>query len=110
MVDRVRVTVSVDPETLAAFVEMAEIGRTSLAKCIGDWLEDTCDAARLTVRKMQELRTFPDHLLETAAMQIGAERELFARRKLVDEARAGEAEAPSSNTGLNSLEKGRRVA
>lgn len=44
MSDRIRLTISVEPEVHAIFSKMAEASGMSLGKCMGDWLADTAEA------------------------------------------------------------------
>lgn len=118
MSDRIRLTISVDPEVHAIFSKMAEASGVSLGKCMGDWLADTAEGAQFVAMKMEEARKAPKTVMrEFQAMARGLVEEVDAQ---VDEirkralrgdsgaARAGERRAaggllspspPSSNTG-----------
>lgn len=57
--ERIRFTITVEPEVHAAFQEMAEAGGQSLSRAVGDWLRDTTAASRFVAQKMRELRLSP---------------------------------------------------
>lgn len=59
MTDRIRTTISLDPEVHAIFVRMADAAGTSVSRCMGDWLADTADGAQFVALKMQEARQAP---------------------------------------------------
>ena len=81
--DRVRFTISVEPEVHAAFVEMAEAAGQSLSRAVGDWLRDTSAASRFVAKKMRELRMSPAAALrELAAFE---EKGLVLTRDLADQ-------------------------
>lgn len=72
MGDRIRLTISVTPETHAVFQRMAEAGGMSLGKCMGDWLEDTAEGAEFVALKMVEARQAPKTVMrEFQAMAHG---------------------------------------
>jgi hypothetical protein len=57
--ERVRFTISVEPEVHEAFADLAFAGGVSLSRCIGDWLRDTAEAAQITTIKLNEIRKTP---------------------------------------------------
>jgi hypothetical protein len=116
--ERIRTTVSIEPEVLAVFRKMADTSGLSLSRCLGEWLADTAEGAQLVAQKMQEARRAPVTVMrEVQAMLHGAHEEagvvlaeLRARKLGPDgpQARRPEKPAPSSNTGLKSPQKGKR--
>jgi hypothetical protein len=56
MPKRVRTTISLTPEAHAIFKRMADAANMSLARCMGDWLADTSEAALLITVKIEEAR------------------------------------------------------
>jgi hypothetical protein len=119
--ERVRTTISVDPEVLEVFRQMAEAAGVSVSRCMGDWLADTVDSAQLVAQKMQEARRAPAKVMrEMQAMLHGAHEEAGDVLNLIragvglpaggagrPTGRPGGPAAPSSNTGRNSP-KGRK--
>lgn len=70
--ERIRLTVSITPETHATFSKIAEVSGTSLGRCIGDWLADTGEGAQFVLSKMQEARSAPKRVMrELHAMALG---------------------------------------
>ena len=124
--ERVRTTISLDPEVHEVFRRMAEASGVSISRCMGDWLADTIDAAQLATNKLVEIRRSPERVIhdfnsllasEALAIMQGKGSSPIDMRKLGDLARgrpaadsasagpppAGRAPtAPSSNTGLKS--------
>lgn len=124
--DRIRTTISLDPEVYAIFVTMAEAVGTSVSRCMGDWLADTAEGAQFVAIKMQEARRAPKKVMrEMQAMSLGLveveeqvrairEKSLAGTRQTRAELRlagAGQAVAaakpPSSPTGVKSPSKGK---
>lgn len=117
MTDRIRLTVSITPETHEVFSSMAEAAGISLGRCIGDWLADTSEGAVLVSQQMQRARRAPVTVMrEMQAALHGAHGEATA---LLDDFRAGRAPgtaarsaavpggpAPSGNTGRKSPGRG----
>jgi hypothetical protein len=114
MTDRVRTTISLDPEVHSIFVRMAEAAGTSVSRCMGDWLADTAEGAQFVALKMQEARRAPKAVMrEFQALSRGLVEEVDAiaqkyrseglRRIGAGRAEPTRAEArtspPSSNTG-----------
>lgn len=122
MSDRIRLTISVSPEVHAIFSRMAEVAGVSLGKCMGDWLADTSEGAEFVAQKMEDARKAPrvvmremqafargfvdevDSVAEAMRRPAGA----AARQRGAPAGRRSA--APSSNTGLNPPQKGRRQA
>jgi len=119
MTERIRTTISLTPEALEIFKRMAEAGNMSVSRCMGDWLEDTSDAAQMVMLKMEEAKREPLRVMkEMRALVAGLGDSLNEAdedvRKALREARAGgaaappsepdearsDAEPPSSNTGV----------
>ena len=122
--DRVRVTVPVTPEVLEAFQKIAQATGMSVGKCMGEWLQDTLDAAQFmgeTVQKAREAPKLVAQELHAYALGIGD-----MTKDLLDElrekgraeaaggtrlagaaptARSGPRKAPPSNTGVNRPER-----
>lgn len=125
--DRIRTTISLDPDVHAIFVTMAEAAGTSVSRCMGDWLADTAEGAQFVASKMQEARRAPKTVMrEMQAMSRGLvaevddqvrairEKSLAGTRQTQAELRlagAGRAVAaakpPSSPTGVKSPSKGK---
>jgi hypothetical protein len=59
MTERVRFTISVEPEVYEAFADLSVASGVSLSRCIGDWLRDTAEAAQITTIKVNEIRKSP---------------------------------------------------
>lgn len=110
--ERIRTTISLDPEALDIFKRMAEAGNMSVSRCMGDWLTDTADAAQMITLKMEEAKSAPMRVLrEMRALVAGmdgvvvdVEKEVRGRRA---EGRAsgtvrggGAPNPPFSNTGV----------
>jgi len=125
--DRIRTTISLDPEVHAIFVTMAEASGTSVSRCMGDWLADTAEGAQFVASKMLEARRAPKTVMrEMQAMSRGLVAEIddqvaaIRHRSLQDtrptqaELRRtggrkalGAVEPPSSPTGVKSPGKGK---
>lgn len=72
MAERIRTTISLDPQVHAIFVKMAEAGGVSVSRCMGDWLADTADGAQFVAQKMQEARKAPKQVMrEFQAFALG---------------------------------------
>ncbi len=74
--DRIRLTISVTPESHEVFTRMAEAAGMSLGKCMGDWLHDTIDGAQFVAMKMEEARKAPKVVMR--------EMQAFARGLVAD--------------------------
>lgn len=69
---QVRLTISVSPEVHAAFSRLAQAGSMSLSRAMGDWLEDTVDAATYTATMMEKARAAPKMVMrEVHAYALG---------------------------------------
>jgi hypothetical protein len=93
--ERVRFTISVEPEVYEAFADLAVVGGVSLSRCIGDWLRDTAEAAQITTIKLHEVRKTPQEAFAA-----------FIRDGLMPEVarfQAGEAMRKARSTGELSL-------
>lgn len=120
MTDRIRTTISLTPETLEIFKRMAEAGNMSVSRAMGEWLGDTADAAQMIVLKMEEAKKAPMRVMrEMQSMIAGMSDQVDLDIGMIREKAAGgvraagrrspsSAPAPSSNTGLKSLEKGKK--
>lgn len=119
MTERIRTTISLTPEALAIFKRMAEAGNMSVSRCMGDWLEDTSDAAQMVMLKMEEAKREPLRVMKemralVAGLADSVDEATEDARKALREGRAGgaaappsgpnearaDAEPPSSNTGV----------
>ncbi len=80
MSERIRTTISLDPEVHAIFVTMAEAAGTSVSRCMGDWLADTAEGAQFVSMKMQEARRAPKTVMrEMQAMAVGLHEEITSQ-------------------------------
>ncbi len=121
MTDRIRTTISLKPEVLEVFRRMAEAGNMSVSRAMGEWLDDTADAAQMIVLKMEEAKKAPMRVMKELqsmvaemSSQVDTDMERVRQMQRPPAARArGSAavgaplEAPSSNTGLNTPPKGK---
>jgi hypothetical protein len=57
--ERIRLTISVSPETHATFQRLAAAGSMSISRAMGDWLADTGDAAEFMAETMEKARAAP---------------------------------------------------
>lgn len=125
--DRIRTTISLDPEVHAIFVTMSEASGTSVSRCMGDWLADTAEGAQFVASKMQEARRAPKTVMrEMQAMARGLVDEVndqvhVIRQKSLQDTRPPQAqlrrtgvrkglgvvEPPSSPTGVKSPGSGK---
>lgn len=55
----VRTTISVSPDVLAQFDELARVTGVSRSKALGEWLADTVDAAKSMTELMRKARQSP---------------------------------------------------
>jgi len=122
MSERIRTTISIPAEVYEIFKQMADAGNMSVSRCMGDWLQDTGEAAQLITIKMQEAKKAPIRVLrELKAMVAGmndqVDLDMVAIRKMATGgvARSGASvepqrahrgtvpslvEPPSGNTGV----------
>jgi hypothetical protein len=118
--DRIRTTISLDPEVHEIFKRMAEASGMSVSRAMGEWLADTAEGAEFVVAKMVEARQAPMLVMrEMHAMAKGLNDEVEKTMQQIRQAnrpsqRSGTggsrgvsspSVAPSSNTGLNSPRK-----
>ena len=120
--DTVRLTIPVSREVHEAFARIAAAIGMPLGRAMGDWLEDTLDAALFTAQKVEEARSAPALVLnEMKSLALGsadlADKALEDIRKMGREARAGGTRSaasagtpdpvpPSCNTGGKVPKKG----
>lgn len=57
--ERVRLTISVSPEVHRTFQRLAEAGSMSVSRAMGDWLQDTLEAAEFMASTMEKARAAP---------------------------------------------------
>lgn len=77
MSERIRLTITVQPEVHAVFQRMAQATGVSLGKCMGDWLGDTIEGAEFVAMKVEEARKAPKTVLrEFQAITAGLHEEL----------------------------------
>lgn len=115
MADRIRITVAVDPEVLDVFKTMADTSGVSVSRCIGDWLDDTADAAKFVSQRVIEAREAPMTVMRELHARIkgtsvvlddtmAAMRQVARERRRAQPGADAERSAPSSNTGLKGTE------
>lgn len=108
MSERIRTTISVDPEVYEVFKRMADAAGMSVSRTMGDWLADTAEGAQFVALKMAEARSAPMTVMrELHAMSGGTADMIQAEMDRIRKASLA-SHAPSSNTGRNSPKK--RVA
>lgn len=102
MTRRVRTTISLKPEVLEVYRQMAEASGSSLSRVIGDWLDGTLDGAMLINQKVAEAKGMPSlflsgllDLVEVQKIEVEQLEKLFRNADY----------PPSSNTGLKSGDK-----
>ena len=111
MADRVRITVAVNPEVLEVFKAMADTSGVSVSRCIGDWLDDTADAAQFVSQRVVEAREAPMTVMRELHARVkgtsgllddtmAAMRDVARERRRAQPGADSERSAPSSNTGL----------
>lgn len=68
----VRLTIAVSPEVHATFSRLAEASGMSLGRAMGEWLEDTLDAASYTANLVEKARAAPKLVMkEVHAYALG---------------------------------------
>ena len=60
---RVRITVSIDPEVLEVFKQQAGVLGLSVGRTIGDWCADTVDAAQLVNGNIKRAKAAPAEVM-----------------------------------------------
>lgn len=94
--ERIRTTVVLSEEAHRVFSEMARLSRTSMANCVGMWLDDTVEAAHLTLAKMLEARAAPAKVLRELQEQAASHERAVA--DLLQEVSAGAGKAGRSRS------------
>ena len=61
--DRVRLTITVSPEVHAAFTRLSDASNMSLGRAMGEWLEDTMDAALHAATLLEKARAAPKQVM-----------------------------------------------
>jgi hypothetical protein len=116
MSERVRLTISVTPEVHAAFTRLSAASGMSLGRAMGEWLEDTLEAASYTADMVEKARAAPKQVMrevhayalgladETGAVlqRVRASKTPAANARSAFRSGGADASAPSSNTGLKS--------
>lgn len=92
---KIRTTISVEPEVLQVYRDMAESSGMSLSACIGGWLESTHEAALLITNEVNKSKSLPSGFLNALLLVNDDSNKLM--KDLVDIM-----SDPSSNTGLKS--------
>jgi len=69
--DRIRTTISLSPEVLEIFKRMADGSNTSVSRCMGDWLENTAEAAEMITLKVEEARRAPMRAVQEMLALVG---------------------------------------
>jgi hypothetical protein len=57
--DRIRTTISIDPDVFEVFKSLASAGGTSVSRAMGDWLADTVEGAQFITNKLITARQAP---------------------------------------------------
>lgn len=94
--ERVRVTVPVSPEVLEAFQKISKATGMSVGRAMGEWLDDTLDAAQFMGQTVEKARAAPKLVaqeLHAYALGLGD-----MTRDMLDEV-AGRAKAPGIIAG-----------
>ena len=102
MTRRVRTTISLKPEVLEVYRQMAEASGSSLSRVIGDWLDGTLDGAMLINQKVVEAKGMPNKFL--SGMQSLFDETYTEVSRSFEDGVFGRS-SPSSNTGLKSGDK-----
>lgn len=99
--DRIRLTISVTPETHAAFTRLSDASNMSLGRAMGEWLEDTIDAATYTASLMERARAAPKEVMQQVhayalglSDETGGMLEQLRQKGRADRAAAAVAEPP----------------
>ena len=61
--ERVRLTITVTPEVHAAFSRLSDASNMSLGRAMGEWLEDTMDAALHAATLLEKARAAPKQVM-----------------------------------------------
>lgn len=71
--ERIRLTITVDPEVHEAFQHMAQASSMSIGRCMGEWLSDTVDGARFVTAQLVKAREAPRQVVkEIRQMALGS--------------------------------------
>lgn len=71
--ERIRLTITVDPEVHEAFQHMAQASSMSIGRCMGEWLADTVDGARFVTAQLVRAREAPRQVVkEIRQMALGS--------------------------------------
>jgi hypothetical protein len=98
--DRIRLTISVSPETHATFQRLAGASNMSIGRAMGDWLADTMDAAEHAAELMEKARAAPKEVMrQVHAYALGLADETGA---LLEQVRARSATQAPTASGARS--------
>jgi len=61
--DRIRLTITVTPEVHAAFSRLSDASNMSLGRAMGEWLEDTMEAATHAATLLEKARAAPKQVM-----------------------------------------------
>ena len=73
--ERIRFTISVEPEVHAAFAELADAAGQSLSRAVGDWLRDTSSSSLFVAKKIRQLRLSPEAAMNELLAHQGRSKE-----------------------------------
>jgi hypothetical protein len=95
---RIRLTITVTPEVHAAFSRLAAASGQSLSRSMGDWLQDTLEAADFAASMMEKARQAPKMVMrEMHAYALGLADETGS---LLERVRSGRSSgAPAGGAG-----------
>jgi hypothetical protein len=75
--NRIRLTISVSPETHVIFQRMADATGMSLGMTMGEWLDDTSEGAAMLAQKLEQARQSPKLVIrEMQAVLVGMQDEM----------------------------------
>lgn len=87
--ERVRLTITVTADVHATFTRLADASGMSLSRAMGEWLEDTLDAAQYTATLVEKARAAPKEVMrEVHAYALGLADETGAVLRAVRERKA----------------------
>ena len=124
MTERVRTTISIDPEVLELFQRMSALSGVSVSRCMGDWLSDTRDGAEHVFNQLRQAKELSrgalsnlharlqsgeamDYLTSNGQRAVSAGVLPDAQQRGVPQPAPRSRRAPSSNTGLKSTGVGK---
>jgi len=109
---RVRLTITVTPEVHETFTRMAQAGSMSVSRAMGDWLQDTLDAATHVATMLERARSTPRLVAQemhayalgladetVSTLQVMRDREAQTRAAGGASAAPGLGSPPPGNTG-----------